>query len=230
MRYSIDMQGSGDLPIEDVRRIVATSFESWTNTLCDGTQIALEVEEGPLADCRRPQHRRSGANVNVIAFLEEWPGRFDDTAFAITSVWHSRRTGEIWDADIVVNEEHFPWTECPSRGACPEGPDGLPLVDLQNVMTHEIGHFFGMAHSEFVATTMDARSPRGEIFKRILRTDDVEGICTIYPPASAPAECDFTPRGGEELFCSESAGCSAAGDAESPWLFLLAVVFLRRRR
>ena len=168
-----------------------------------------------------------GSNSNTIAFRSDWPGRFSDLAYAITTVWHSKSTGEILDADILVNEEHFPWADCGMAG-CDDAPDGLPFVDLRNVMTHEAGHFFGLAHSQILAATMDPQSARGDIFKRILRTDDVEGICTIYPPGTLGTECDFTPRGGFDLDCTDD-GCNAGGRSAG-WLGVSLVLLFSRRR
>ena len=75
---------------------------------------------------------------------------------------------------------------------------------------------------------MDPQSARGDIFKRILRTDDVEGICTIYPPGTMGGECDFTPRGGLDLDCSGE-GCSASGRGAG-WAVALLLLFSGRRR
>ena len=114
-------------------------------------------------------------------------------------------------------------------------------MDLQNTLTHEVGHFFGMAHSDVLVSTMwwmtDPRNP-GEVNKRFLRTDDVTGICTIYPPGSITAACDFTERGGFSSECGGSGGgcgCTAAGLDDEPgvtgWaLGLLALVLVSRRR
>ncbi len=226
--YSLDMTGSTFQDLDTVRALVDQSFDQWTNTLCDGTQIDLQVEEtSELLTCNRAEYSPGGSNSNTVAFRAQWPGRFDDMAYAITTVWHSRRTGEILDADILVNEEHFPWTDCEMSG-CPEAPDGLPFVDLRNVMTHEAGHFFGLAHSQILAATMDPQSPRGDLFKRILRTDDVLGICTIYPPGTMSAECDFAPRGGLDLDCTDD-GCSASGRGTG-WAAAIVFLLFRRRR
>ena len=117
--------------------------------------------------CAEAEYRTDDGNVNVIAFRPEWPDDYPPSAYAVTTVWHRPSDGEILDADVEINDEAFPWAVCPDRG-CPEGEDGLRDVDLQNVLTHELGHFFGIAHSNFLGTAMDARSPRGETTKRIL--------------------------------------------------------------
>ncbi len=236
--YAVDERGSRDLDIDVLRNIVGSSFSTWEEVLCDGTRTDFQIRETTqLARCRDAQYRTCLGNVNIVAFVDDWPERnLDPTAFAVTTVWHSRSTGEIFDADIQVNERLGPYGVCPSAG-CPatDGDDGT--VDLQNVLTHEIGHFFGIAHSPMINTTMYARSPRGETSKRILRTDDVNAICEIYPPGSATGECDFTPRGGLDLDCeddegqNECKGCAASGpvDRGSLALIVLALLVVRRR-
>ncbi len=79
-------------------------------------------------------------------------------------------------------------------------------MDLQNTVTHEAGHFLGLAHPceadpgtatangvpvcsghpEMTSVTMFPSASPGEISKRTLAPDDVEGVCAIYPrPATA---------------------------------------------
>jgi len=60
---------------------------------------------------------------------------------------------------------------------------------------------------------MDAVAPPGETNKRTLTTDDVTGICSVYPPGTLPDSCDPTPRGGQNLACTPAGncGCTAPG-------------------
>lgn len=208
--YAIDGRDSLDLSLDQITEAVERSFASWTSVRCDGVPIDLEVSALGNSLCRDARFSERGGNVNTIAFVENWRERkLDPSAFALTTVWHNQRTGEILDADMQLNEQLGPWAICPENG-CPEG---ARVVDLQNVLTHEIGHFFGMGHSEVNVATMAPTSTRGETSKRVLRTDDIEGFCTIYPPGSLPAACDPTPNGGLALDCetkSSSRGCAAS--------------------
>ena len=88
--------------------------------------------------CQRAEFNTTG-NVNTIAFLDPWKdpcaddgapehcGRYDPFAFAVTVVWHNTTTGEILDADMMINDlratrfnaggpstNHCPDTGCPS--------------------------------------------------------------------------------------------------------------------
>jgi MYXO-CTERM domain-containing protein len=75
----------------------------------------------------------------------------------------------------------------------PPPPSGYPYntYDLQAILTHEAGHFLGLAHSVDTSAIMYAFYSPGSIH---LTPDDVAGICTIYPPlAPAGGSCAFAP-------------------------------------
>ena len=186
LSWAVDGRDGGELSSATLREVARASFDTWLAVDCDGASPDFQLrEETTPALCAEAEYRTDDGNVNVIAFRPEWPDDYPPSAYAVTTVWHRPSDGEILDADVEINDEAFPWAVCPDRG-CPEGEDGLRDVDLQNVLTHELGHFFGIAHSNFLGTAMDARSPRGETTKRILRTDDIDAMCGIYPPGSLP--------------------------------------------
>ncbi|XP_019185320.1 PREDICTED: metalloendoproteinase 2-MMP-like [Ipomoea nil] len=56
-------------------------------------------------------------------------------------------------------------------------PDGL---DIQSVALHEIGHLLGLDHSEVREAVMWPFFKYGET-KRVLQSDDIEGIRALYP-------------------------------------------------
>ena len=130
-----------------------------------------------------------------MLFVSDWSERGNDpNAFGLTAVWHDTRTGEILDADMELNETLGPFGICPVGASC-------EVVDIQNVVTHEAGHFFGLGHSRERFASMYGSSRRGETIKRTLKADDVEGFCATYPPGSLPDACDFAPRGGLTRAC-----------------------------
>ncbi|RLB53806.1 MAG: hypothetical protein DRJ42_10915 [Deltaproteobacteria bacterium] len=110
--------------------------------------------------------------LNRIVFRRTWPTAASPTALALTTVVYDRRTGVIQDADIDLNDERFFWTTA---------ADTATLNDVQNTVTHELGHLLGFAHVPDPSATMFADSPEGEIDKRSLGSDDVDAVCTVYP-------------------------------------------------
>jgi MYXO-CTERM domain-containing protein len=236
MEYSIDARGSKDLTIDQVTEIVRSSFDAWLAVECADGMPPFEVRETmDMSMCDRAEYNTDAGNVNTVAFVNDWEDReYDPAAYALTTVWHNTRTGEIYDADIEINEQRGAYGICPPVDGCSDG-----TIDLQNVLTHEAGHFFGLGHTqpEHAFAVMYAVSPPGEVGKRVLRTDDIEGFCSIYPAGSLPDSCSFTPRHGLDLSCDgdDGCGCSAPGagdDARSPKLVLalLAAMVLVIRR
>ena len=199
--------------------------------------------------------------MNTIAFLDPFQDPCADQpyspfAFAVTIVWHNTSTGEILDADMMINDQlatnRFaggPYANCPDSG-CPAGNPGE--ADLASIVTHEAGHFIGIGHSEVDDATMFASATRSSIEKRTLDQDDIDAVCDIYPPGSLDDSCNAAPLGGLALNCETdaagdpiacddpaaapggSSGCSATRTpADAPWVALLAsllgLTWLRRR-
>jgi hypothetical protein len=227
---SLSTMGSSSLTTDEVRSVLRTSLDTWEAVDCGGQTTGLEVEVlEELNACSRASHYTNGANVHSLMFVSSgWVEErmHDPAAYAVTLVWHDTRSGEIWDADIEINEELRETSEyaiCPATG-CPVGQ-----VDLQNVLTHELGHYFGLAHTptDSLATMWAMAEPR-ETIKRDLAADDIAGLCAIYPPGSLPAECDGTPRGGLSLDCRRpsTCGCAAPGTGSGAPIGIAAVAVL----
>jgi len=225
--YAIERHGSNDIPRDQLEDIIQTSFETWMAVRCDGQPVQLQAELlDQSSDCDVAQYNQQGGNVNTIVFVDDWEAReYDPSAYAYTTVWHNTRTGDIYDADMEINEGRGPYGVCPEPDGCTSGD----MVDLQDVVTHEAGHYFGLAHTPDDAhATMAASAPEGEIEKRTLEADDIAGLCHIYPPGSLPETCDFDPRGGLSLVCGGDdgggCGCTAPGVAREAVKWWAAVV------
>ena len=195
-----------DLTIDQVRATLETSFATWMNVDCGGMTAGLDVEVLTETNlCTESVHHSQGRNVHSIVFVRGgWSSDrgHDPRAYAVTYVWHAPESGEIYDADMEINESRGSFTLCPEAG-CTDG-----RIDFQNVLTHEAGHYFGIAHTpDDPLATMHASAPAGETIKRTLTADDTDALCTMYPPGSLPAACDPTPRGGLDLTCAPGDGC-----------------------
>lgn len=226
-----------DLSIAEVQDVLRTGIAAWTTADCGaGAPTGLSVDvlaEGNA--CSAASHYTNGANVHSVIFVRDgWATErgHDSRAYAVTFVWHDPSTGIIRDADMEINEARGEYTVCPELG-CTDG-----RIDLPNVLTHELGHYFGLAHTpDDVNATMHASAPPGETMKRTLAADDVTGICSMYPPGALPEACDPTPNGGLDLTCSPPASCGCAapgvprsGRALALLALALAGVLAARRR
>ena len=98
----------------------------------------------------------------------------------------------VYDADIKLNGEHFSWSDSGEAGK----------MDIQNIATHEIGHFIGLDHVDaasytgpetYTEATMYAYATAGETKQRTLDPDDEDGIAYLYPAsASGPVHLIVT--------------------------------------
>ena len=147
---------------------------------------------------------------------------------ALTSVLYDPSTGRIMNADIevagwdgtagtIANPPQHGWYFTCFPGAQPAacttyGQSGCGYMDLQNTVTHEVGHFIGLAHSTVAGATMNATTAPRETSKRDLAADDVQGLCAIYPAS-----------GGDGCGCG-------GGDPAGLVSLLLAGLALRPRR
>ena len=112
------------------REIVERGFEHWNRI--SGAQVSLILEEEPhLADRPEVEDR-----INSIGFsgYEGWPVSWG-TAFAQVDI--APDTGTIRECDV----EFSPFFR---KNWSPQDP----VVLLEVVVTHEIGHCLGLAHSE----------------------------------------------------------------------------------
>jgi hypothetical protein len=111
-------------------------------------------------------------------------------ALAITITTYDEKTGTIYDADILVNggpQRRFALLEGDAdedkkadKKADKKEPE-RDVYDLQNVLTHEGGHFFGLADfPNAPSATMYPITAWGELGKRSLEADDVTSLQGLY--------------------------------------------------
>ncbi len=200
--WTLHPDGTPDLPRETVEATIARAFATWTEIDCGGGPVGFvtPMQVAPDARCGYRDHALDGPNVNTITFAADWSGRLNSPrAFAFTHTWYNTRTGEIYGADMELNDERRTWTVCPDAG-CPDDQ----RVDLENVLAHEVGHWLGFGHSaESEDSTMSGCSDAGEVLKRDLTDDDRAGLCELYAagldstcdvPTEAPSTCSFLGR------------------------------------
>ena len=110
------------------------SFEAWETANCGGGSTPNLIFKPSLepSRCQRPEFNTTG-NVNTIAFLDPWRDPcadpddtgYDAWALAVTIVWHNTTTGEILDADMMINDQQITARQC-WRAVCELPRRGLP--------------------------------------------------------------------------------------------------------
>ncbi len=152
----------------------------------------------------------AGPNSNTIRFAAEGDPAADG-ALAITIITFDGPSGRILDADIILNGDY-------AFASVEEAPEsGAPVYDIQNVLTHEMGHFFGLRENYVDSgATMYAFSQPGEITKRDLNSADLTRFDELY---RVGGDVDFLAfcRALSPLVSVQHPGC---------WLSLLAIALL----
>jgi hypothetical protein len=159
---------------------------------------------------------------------------------AVTLTYSDEKTGAIVEADIVINAKHvFRVLEKDGKGeeadgdrrsSCGTGDSNAKrcqdgAFDLQNIVTHEVGHFLGLGEeTSDNAATMYYCTTRCETHKRALTRVDTDSISNLYVGATADEPG------------AEAGGCGGArigtrGNLGEAGLALgVALLLLRRRR
>lgn len=211
-------------------------FRSWISAKCDssGQHPSIGVVSVGEIECDKVQYNYPppgqdfppGPNANVIIFRDDaWP-YFEDptnerTTLALTTITYLKDTGEIVDADIEVNSASVPLSTS----------DDNITNDLQAILAHEAGHFFGLAHSMVSDATMNKlyNVNVGDATFRTLADDDRRGICDLYPPGAVEVgdcrgegprfgfsrHCHNPVQASAGLLCAASPGVASNGAA---WL------------
>ena len=228
--YSINQDASALVPFADATRVIDTAFGTWNAVTCSatGTSVGITTSNlGPVA-CSEVRYNQNGPNQNLIVFRDDkWPYSDPNNTLGLTTVTFNADTGEIYDADMEINASGKNLTtseNVPANG-----------FDLLSVLTHEAGHFLGLAHATDSKATMFASYRPGTSALRTLSADDIAGSCDIYPSATkrnvaasvgpsgiTPAtSCDPAPRHGFSAGCeanpapsekpTTTSGCSVGG-------------------
>ena len=109
-------------------------------------------------------------------------------AIAVTMIWYGSDK-QIVEIDTAMNSD-LPWTQNTVTGD-PDTLTGAPgYYDVQDVMTHEAGHWLMLLDLYVKASseqTMYGYGSTGELKARSLESGDVAGLRKIYPGADIPA-------------------------------------------
>jgi hypothetical protein len=164
-------------------------------------------------------------------------------------------SGTLLDTDVEINGA-ISYLSLVDSPPCTPGnvTSGCVGNDVQNTVTHELGHALGLGHSLDPSSTMYATAPLGETSKRVLDPASKQFLCDVYPPGLASRDCSL-PDGGSEpgtggagggggpgglppsnggpgITRTTSSGCAAVDSRGAPAAVLaaLSIALLVRRR
>ncbi len=257
--YRLDPAGSARTPGDSEFAAIDASVASWravSNTCSD-----YVFTRGP--DLPNPQvgyDKDGGPNDNVITFREQDcndavpPGdpcieadtcanvygcwEHGNATIGLTTTTFSFRTGYILDADIELNASRvgrgYEFTTADSPLCDSERTTACVGMDLQNTVTHELGHVVGLDHvPEVPGSTMEPTAHPGETNKRIIDVGSAAGFCDAYPRGLPPVQCGENPQLGRDFQAvtkGVASGCGAGPGVLLPLASGLTVMAWRRRR
>ena len=196
--------------------MLVRALAAWTSVDCGGGPPTIQIFDLGAVVCDEVEYNQHGGNANILIFQDDvWPldtGAGGVDTLALTTVTYDVDKGDIYDADIEVNTANNTFTT--------NDMPGPTDVDLLAVLTHETGHFLGLAHSQDPTATMFASYVMGTTTIRTLQPDDQAAICAAYPPGrSAVGACTGLPRHGfaPECFADQTyVRCAATAAGAGP--------------
>jgi hypothetical protein len=197
-----------------VRSAVLRAANRWNEVGCADVELTFAGASDGV---------EAGDGLNTVAWVNDWVERGYEADAMATTDSEFEVAGANWrivEADILLNHRAFRWST------------NLDDVDdrrsIEVVVTHELGHLLGLAHScddvgapscaasDLWSTTMNPSY--GGAAQASLEVDDVAGLCSIYPRDTS-CTSDAACRGDETcldgrcqdlcvgVVCADGAAC-----------------------
>ncbi len=231
---SIQENASSQISLDTATQILDLSMNSWLQAKCqDGQYPSLFSTNIGTVACNQVGLNQESGNANIIIFRDQdWPSDEAAGVIALTTVSYRVNTGEILGSDMEINTSQNQFSVT----------DTNITIDFQSILTHELGHFYGLAHTKTTDATMFADYYVGSSLMRDLEEDDELAICDAYPPNGVDLSlCDSTPYIEFQSEChseaeEDSSGCSTqkySTKQPSSWVILglisILLAFMRAR-
>jgi hypothetical protein len=211
--YSLQRNASRQVSLADATRVAGDAFAAWSGASCaQGGNPSILPSAFPAVSCDAVPSQEH--NNPIIFHDDSWPYSDSANAIGFTTLTVDLTTGDILGAAIEINSANF------TIVADPPAPTGA--YDLASILTHEAGHFLGLAHSASESAVMYAFYKPGST---VLSADDAAGICAIYSPdgsrstqngAVAGMTCHPQPPEGFTDGCGSLDAGSSVGSGGPP--------------
>ena len=144
--------------------IADNSFNVW-----DSEVSQVSVTQGENTNISR----KALDGKNIVAW-----GQASASVLGVTYIWYYSATGEVVEVDTIMNKK-FVWTWSEGVSTCAY----TDSYDAQNILTHEIGHWFGLDDEytlEYTNNTMYGYGFKKDAKGDTLTWGDTEGVQAIY--------------------------------------------------
>jgi hypothetical protein len=146
----------------------------------------------------------------------DWPYDNGEESLALTNQTYGKTNGFIDYSAIEVNTTTRDYRLT----------DEEQGIDFQAVLTHEVGHYIGLAHSGVDGSIMapsycqsSDRCNGSTDQARALADDDAAAVCALYPPSGiAGVAYDDGSTSSCSVTGAVKIGKLSSGEPASPWL------------
>ncbi len=162
VQLTLDLSAINSLDPLLVENEILNAAQTWNNSTSKGLFNTNLLEGNNL-----PYGENDGINSISFGYLR------NKREIAKTTFWYSRKTKEIFDADIIFNT-YYSW------GDSTKDPN---VMDIADITTHELGHVLGLKDIYLRScsnVTMFGYSNIGETKKQTLEISDITAIEKLY--------------------------------------------------
>ncbi len=208
---------SVDVAPVDLRAAILRSIDTWNAAAETCSDFRFEDGGYPNGlETNLSSGTHDGEN-RIVWREDEWPDDVPLATLAITTFVYRVASGEILDADVDVNGVAHVYSDTVTLG--------LVRTDVENTITHELGHVLGLAHSPDPEATMYRESAPQDLEKRSLAADAIDGLCFIYPDGVPTPDAPI-------LHAPPLTGCSIASapSTSALWSIVVVTLLVRRKR
>ncbi len=175
VRVYVNPAGAPDFSPLTLEDVIQQSLDAWNSVGCSNFQFIYAGETDARGEVD---------GLNVIYWVDD-PAQWmaADQAAGATLHHPAVPDPETVEVDLALNGFAFQWVV--------GGADALTtdVLDPASVITHELGHWLGLGHSEDQFATMYYAHLPGTM-QATLEADDKNGLCTLYPAEGTPDECE----------------------------------------
>jgi len=213
--YMIHSAASTQVSTDATIQILAQAFAAWTAPICTGAGADAGKQSASIVPLfgglttdgtvGYVSPRSTPSNKNLIRYRDDaWLHTDSSNTLGLTTLTYDVDTGEVYDADMEINShDHVLY----SGDAAHVPTDGY---DLRTILTHEVGHFLGLAHSGDRDATMFASYKPGSTTQSTLTSDDAAGLCEAYRPSGERSVLGGTLKPASACAAGATSGCDGS--------------------